>query len=125
MRPITDVLRDVRGGQFVDAATDVLATVVKAVLEHRKAGEVTITLKLKPDPVENGVEIDAQVKSKTPLPSVGKAIFFADEEGGLLRTDPRQREMFTGAKVASETYPIPKDVQEVGAVVNAEFAARK
>jgi hypothetical protein len=48
MRPITDILREIRRGRAVDQATRLLSEVVLAVDETGKPGEVTITIKVKP-----------------------------------------------------------------------------
>ena len=67
MRPITDVLRDIRKGRVVDAASDELAEVVRAVLATDKAGELTLKLKIKPQGKgDNAVIVSAQVTSRRP-----------------------------------------------------------
>lgn len=99
MRPITDVLREIRKGRAVDLASRQLAEVVRAVEETGKPGEVTITLKVKPDEETGVLKLSPSVKCKVPQPDIGEAVFFAatDGSGDLLRTDPRQKEMFSEA----------------------------
>ncbi len=94
MRLITDVLRDIRRGRAVDQATQQLAHVVQAVDETGCAGEVTITIKVKPAK-EGGSEKTLQciVKSKIPQAPIPEAVFFSDSNGDLHRTDPAQSEM--------------------------------
>ena len=47
VRPITDTLRLLQGGTFLDKCSDTLAQVVKGVEDTGKAGKVTITLDVK------------------------------------------------------------------------------
>jgi hypothetical protein len=75
MRPITDVLRDIR-----------------------RSGELTITIKVKPDKDGGtGKMLSCSVKCKKPVSDIPEAIFFSDPHGDLHRTDPAQSEMFTEA----------------------------
>lgn len=97
MRPITDVLREIRKGRAVDLASRLLAEVTRAVQETGKPGEVTIVLKVKPDEEDGVLRLVASVECKRPEPDVGDAVFFSDGTGDLLRTDPRQKEMFSEA----------------------------
>lgn len=99
MRPITDVLREIRRGRAVDQATRLLAEVVRAVDETHKAGEVTIKLKVKPDKDGgSGKMITCLVTCKKPEMDIPEAIFFSDSDGDLHRSDPSQSEMFTDAR---------------------------
>jgi hypothetical protein len=94
MRLFTDVLRDIRKGRPVEEATEALADVVMAVDETGKEGSVTITLKIKPAK-HGGPEkvLIAEVTAKKPWADIASAIFFSDEDGNLVRFDPRQEEM--------------------------------
>lgn len=98
MKPITDMLRDVRKGQLVNQATEEMNALVRAVLDTGMKGELTITLKVKPNKnTTDQVVISSEVKTKTPRLGVADAIFFTDAEGDLHRSDPNQKEMFTEA----------------------------
>jgi hypothetical protein len=94
MRPITDILREIRRGRAVDQATRLLSEVVLAVDETGKPGEVTITIKVKPAK-EGGSEktLQAIVKAKVPNADIPEAVFFSDQSGDLHRADPAQSEM--------------------------------
>lgn len=94
MRPITDVLRDIRKGRVVDLATDRLAEIVQAVDETGKAGELTIILKVTPEKGGGSQKtLTAKVKAKIPEADLPEGIFFSDSAGDLHRTDPAQTEM--------------------------------
>lgn len=98
MRPFTDVLRDIRKGRVVDAATDQLAEVVRAVLDTNKGGELTLKLSVKPQGKgDNAVIVSAKVATKVPQADLPDALFFADLDGDLLRDDPTQSRLFGDA----------------------------
>lgn len=111
MRLITDVLREIRRGRAVDQASRLLAEVVQAVDETNKPGEVTITLKVKPEKGGGSQKtIVASVKAKKPEADIPEAVFFSDPDGDLHRTDPAQSEMFQEA-----TAPKPSgDIDKLG-----------
>jgi hypothetical protein len=96
MKPITDIMREVRRGRGVELASDMLAEVVRAVGESGKKGSVTIKLTVSPeDGGGSQRNISMSVTSSVPRVSIPDAVFFADEEGDLHRSDPDQGEMFT------------------------------
>lgn len=99
MRPITDVLRDMRKGRVVDEASEQLAAVVRAVLDHDKPGELTLKLTIKPQGKgDNAVILSAKVTHKAPQGDLPDALFFADLDGQLLRDDPTHVRMFADAR---------------------------
>lgn len=103
MKPFTDVLREYRKGQLADEATDELAKVVKGVTETGQAGELTVKLKIKPQKGDSGIIIvSGEVVAKTPREALPDAIFYADDEGGLHRREPRQADMDTLFKQTGE-----------------------
>lgn len=107
MRLYTDVVRDIRKGRVVDAASEALALVTKGVMETGKAGSVTVTLTIKPPKTrgDNAVTVSADVKLKEPRDDLPEAIFFADENGDLLREDPTSQRMFAEADDGSDQRP--------------------
>jgi hypothetical protein len=99
MKPITDVLREIRKGRVVDHASEVLAEVVQAVDATKKAGSITIKLTITPEKGGGSQKtISAKVTSSKPEEDLPDAIFFSDEEGDLHRNDPEQGEMFRDAE---------------------------
>lgn len=99
MRPITDILRDIRRGRAVEQATRLLGEVVRAVDETGKPGQVTITLTVKPEKGGGSQKtIIAAVKAKKPEGDIPEAVFFSDGDGDLHRADPAQNEMFSEVK---------------------------
>lgn len=92
MRSFADVLREVSGGRAYENANARLAEVVAGVLDSRKAGEITLKLKVTPNG-DNTVKVTVQTTAKVPEPNIGDSIFFASEDGDLTRDDPRQEKL--------------------------------
>lgn len=99
MRPFTDVLRDIRKGVAVDAASEALSTVVQGVMATGKPGAVTVTITVKPPKSrgDNALVVLADVKVKEPRDDLPEAIFYASEDGDLLREDPTNQRLFADA----------------------------
>jgi hypothetical protein len=98
MRLITDVLRDIRKGRVVDAASEELAELVKAVQETGKPGALNLKLTITPQGKgDNAVIVGADISVKLPRAPLPDALFFADIDGDLLRDDPTQSRMFGDA----------------------------
>lgn len=91
-RPFADVLRDLAGGQSYDQLTGALSEIVEAVMLTRKAGDLTLKLKITPNG-ENSVRIADEIKVKVPEENRGHSIFFVASGGILSRNDPRQGDL--------------------------------
>jgi hypothetical protein len=91
IKPITDTLRILQGGLFLDACSDQLAEAVKAVDETGKAGRLTITLELKKS--GGALAISAKVTSKTPAPKPDEDLLWPTVEGNLSLENPHQRKL--------------------------------
>jgi hypothetical protein len=102
MRPITDVLRDIRKGRAVEMLSEELAEVTRGVLENQKAGELTIKLKVSPQGKgDNAVVMSLTSTKKVPQAKLPDALFFADLDGDLLRDDPTQQRLFADSEKAT------------------------
>ena len=78
-----------------DKASKLLREATAAVKELGKPAEVNIRVRI--EPVKNNssvVQIAARATSKIPQPPTVTKIFYADDEGGLHRNDPNQRELW-------------------------------
>jgi hypothetical protein len=91
-RPITDLFREIRYGEFLDEASDKFNALVTAVESTGKAGSMTITIKLKPS-AAGAIELTDEVKAKLPELARGTSLFFGTPEGNLQRNNPKQREL--------------------------------
>lgn len=90
-KPITDTLRLLQGGLFLDQCSDQLAELVKGVDETGKAGKLTITLNLKKS--AGAIEIVATVTNKTPEPKPDSDLLWPTVEGNLSVDNPHQRKL--------------------------------
>ncbi len=90
-KPITDTLRLLQGGVFLDQCSDLFASIVRAVEETGKAGKLTITLDVKK--VNAAVSVLAKVTDKTPEPAPDADLFYATVEGNLSLDNPNQRKL--------------------------------
>ncbi|MEU3162928.1 hypothetical protein [Streptosporangium sp. NPDC006930] len=91
VRPFAAVLQDIRNGQISDHAAISMQQLVAAVREHGKKGTLTLTICV--EPMKNNPDalaVSAEVTLKAPREAPKAAIFFADNDGNLLRDDPRQ-----------------------------------
>jgi len=99
MRPITDVLREMRRGRVVEDMTDALAECVKAVDETNKAAVLTMKITVKPSK-DGGWEKTLATAISTTLPrkDTPDAVMFSTADGDLVREDPDQRGLFAEAE---------------------------
>lgn len=91
VRPITDTLRLLHGGTFLDTCSSTLAEVVKGVDETGKSGKLTITLDVKK--AGAAVSVLAKVTDKTPEEAPDADLFWPTVEGNLSLQNPNQRSL--------------------------------
>lgn len=91
-RPITDTLRRLRGGEFLDEASEALARVVQAVAERGGSGDLTIKLTVKRAAAGALTVID-KLSEKVPTARASETLMFSTPEGDLLTEDPRQQRL--------------------------------
>lgn len=96
-KPFALFLQEHRKGSLHTELSEQLAEVTQGVLEHGKAGSITVTINVSPieghRAGDNIVRITDKVTPKVPQPERGSAMFFADEEGNLHRNNPLQDEL--------------------------------
>lgn len=93
-KPITDVMRQLRGGAFVEQATAALAEAVTAVENTGKSAEVVMRIKVKKAPRgTNAVYVSTDVTAKIPQEAPAEELMYPTPEGTLLRDDPRQQKL--------------------------------
>jgi hypothetical protein len=90
-RPITDTLRLLHGGVFIEECSDLLSQVVRSVDDTGKSGKLTITLDVKK--VGAAVSVLAKVTDKTPEKAPDPDLFYATVEGNLTVDNPNQRKL--------------------------------
>lgn len=92
VRPITDTLRLLDGGAFLDQASEKLAQLVKGVEETGKAGKLVISLELKR--VSGGaLSITPNAEVSVPKPKADSTLLWATVEGNLSIDNPHQQKL--------------------------------
>ncbi|MEX3777807.1 hypothetical protein [Pseudomonas sp. MYb118] len=102
-RPFIDTLRDIEAGGLLDELSETQHSLIDAIRQTGKGGELTIKLIYKPEG-SGQMTIKADVKAKEPILARGTSLFFMTPEGNLTRRDPRQQE-FPLRSVEDETAP--------------------
>lgn len=116
IRPITDTLRLLQGGVFLDECSELLAEVVRSVDETGKAGKLTITLDLKKS--GGALAITAKATNKVPEAAPDADLLWATVEGNLTLDNPTQRKL--DLRVAPATPAQMRNVgPDTGEIVNA------
>ncbi|WP_205208298.1 hypothetical protein [Chromobacterium haemolyticum] len=94
IRPITDTLRSLGHGTFIDDASDALNKLVTAVDETGRAGKLTLTLSIKKATRGSGaMVVQDEIKLSLPKPDSRETMLFATPEGNLVTEDPRQQQL--------------------------------
>lgn len=93
IRPITDTLRHIGGGIFIDTASDKLAELVAAVDASGKAGSIDLCIKVKKATRGGAMIITGKVKLTKPAEDAMEAMLFATPEGNLVADDPSQQKL--------------------------------
>ena len=88
-----DLIREHRRGLTHDDLTEELKELVAAVDEQKRAGSLTITIKLNPRAKGEGIDVSFAINSKPPKEEAGSSIFFVTPGNELVREDPRQANM--------------------------------
>lgn len=89
-RPITDTLRHIGAGVFIDTASDKMAELVSAVDSSGKPGKLTLEVKVKKASRGGAMHITGTVKMTKPAEEPLEVLLFATPEGNLVADDPRQ-----------------------------------
>lgn len=92
VRPITDTLRMIDAGVFVDIASDKLNQLIKRVEDTGKAGKLTITLDIKPAR-PGALNIVPTVVAKAPEPKADPTLLWVTPEGNLTVENPNQQKL--------------------------------
>lgn len=84
-----EFLQSFRRGELLNEADDAMRELVSAVEHTGGSGSLTVKFALKLNKAGQ-VEIQPTVKMEKPRPSLGIGIYYANGDGGLVRSDPRQ-----------------------------------
>lgn len=93
IRPITDTLRHIGGGVFIDIASDKLAELVAAVDATGKSGSIDLKIKMKKATRGGAMHVTGTVKLNKPAEEPTEAMLFATPDGNLTVDDPNQQKL--------------------------------
>jgi hypothetical protein len=93
IRPITDTLRHIGGGVFIDIASDKMAELVAAVDNAGKPGKLTLEIKVKKATRGGAMHITGTMRLTKPAEEPMEALLFATPEGNLVADDPHQQKL--------------------------------
>lgn len=93
LKPFGQFLHEQRNGLLHDELSEGLAAVVAQCVETGKKGALTLKVEVKP--TQDGVTLLVvdDVKLNLPKHDAKPSLFFFDDDGNLLRKDPRQTEL--------------------------------
>lgn len=83
------LLQSHRRGEIPNEADAALTDILTALREHGGKGKLTLTLTLKLNKTGQ-IELAPDLKSEKPRRAMSTGLFFADDDGRLLRRDPNQ-----------------------------------
>ncbi len=92
-RPITDTLRHLRGGVFMDEASDALQELVRKVDETGKGGKIVIELTVRKISRTGAMEVADKITTKLPTEAPMTTLLFSTVDGNLVTEDPHQRKL--------------------------------
>lgn len=92
IRPITDTLRMIDNGVFIDISSDKLNQVIKRVDETGKAGKLTITLDIKPARA-GAMNIVPNVTAKLPEAKADPTLLWITPDFNLTAENPNQQKL--------------------------------
>ena len=109
-RPITETLRNLQGGSFLDDASEQLAELVRAVSATGKAGKITMEITVKKMST-SATGVIGKIKLSKPYEAPDATLMFPTEDGDLLTEDPRQQRFDLRTVSTQSTAPL----KQVGA----------
>lgn len=86
---LVELLTQIRKGKCLTEAQQKLQEVVKTCRATGKKGELTLKLQVKPG-AHGEMHITGTSEFKAPKADVTASLFYDDEQGALLRDDPKQ-----------------------------------
>jgi hypothetical protein len=93
LKPFGQFVQEQRNGGLHDELSVALAELVAQCVETGKKGTLTLKVSVVPTKDEVTVLVTDDVAVKAPKHDAKPALFFPDENGNLLRRDPRQPEL--------------------------------
>jgi hypothetical protein len=92
-RPITDTIRQIGGGVFIDLASDKLAELVAAVDQTGKPGKINLSITVKKASRGGAMLVTGAVMLSKPAEPAMECMLFATPDGNLVADDPNQSKL--------------------------------
>lgn len=92
-RPITDTLRMIGGGMFLDTVSERMAELVASVNASGKKGKMTLMITVKKATRGGAMHITGDVKITPPAEEAMEVMLFATKDGNLVADDPAQQKL--------------------------------
>lgn len=91
VRPFAAYLTETNKGRTHAELSEGLHDLTAEVLRTGKKGSIQLTITVEPDDVESRrLTVSELVAVKMPRPTARKSIFWSDDDGSLVRSDPMQ-----------------------------------
>jgi hypothetical protein len=108
VKPFAQFVQEMNNGAVHDDLSRQLQEIVAAAMDTGRKGTLTLRLTASPQKDELTMLVTADVVAKLPKHAAKPALFFPDEDGNLLRSDPRQLDMSALREVPAQ--PAPRDI---------------
>lgn len=92
-RPITDTIRHIGGGVFIDTASEKLKELVAAVDASGKPGKINLAITIKKTTRGGAMHVSGTVSVTKPPEEPLECMLFATPEGNLVADDPKQTKL--------------------------------
>lgn len=92
-RPITDTIRHIGGGVFIDTASDKLAELVAAVDQSGKPGKINLVITVKKATRGGAMHVSGTINLTKPPEDAMECMLFATPDGNLVADDPNQQKL--------------------------------
>lgn len=93
IRPITDTLRQIGEGVFIDTASAQLAELVCAVDSTGKSGKIDLTITVKKASRGGAMLVAGKIRLTKPAEAPMEVMLFGTPEGNLVQNDPHQQSL--------------------------------
>lgn len=93
VRPITDTLRQIAGGEFIDKSSDMMAELVRAVDEQGGQGSITLKITVKRATANGAMTVTGKATLSKPAEAPMEALLFVTPEGNLVPDNPNQQKL--------------------------------
>jgi len=112
-RPITDTLRHIGNGVFLDTASEQLTELVNAVSTTGKSGKIELTIQVKKATKGGAMHITGKVKLSKPAEEPMEALLFVTPEGNLIADNPSQQKLDLKAVAGTVSNEAPATLKTV------------